>query len=371
MKTIANSFVLFASLVAVSAAFAAADTWTYDSSAGTISDGEWTFNATVSGANLTVNAVTNYPQTCSTLNFAKPVNGNYTIVTLNPHFPKYTNTHDLGYRPGDLAETEACTRVGELILPKTGLTSISAGAFAHCSNLTNIVNYLPDSVTSIGNSAFAYCHVEQDLFLRGLRGKANRGIFYSSKIKSVTFGPRFTGISETSNSMRPFESCSHITNIVFSPESSGITFVNNAFKCALAQPLVLYGVQSLNNSAFSGCSVSSITFDRGIENIGTLSGVTGITEIRFLGEPPTSWPTRADLAAQPPESYTFADYGEARSSDVITTYVRWKYKAAWYPYAANGDINLRTSTFSAQCATNPLKRKLLFDEMPVFYIYLK
>ena len=89
----------------VSAAAAAADTWTYDPSAGTVSDGEWPFGATASGSSLTVKAVTGWPETVSRLDFSKPVSdagGNsYTIVTLNPHFAHKKDNTDGGYRPGD------------------------------------------------------------------------------------------------------------------------------------------------------------------------------------------------------------------------------------------------------------------------------
>ena len=361
MKTAEKRFAIIVALVVGFAAFAEDDHWTYDSAVGTISDGVWTFNATVSGTSLTVNAVTGYPETRSVLDFAKPVRdaewNNYVIVKLNPHFAHKIGT-DGGYRPGDLEASEASTKVGELILPQTGLTAINAAAFAYCSNLTNIVNYLPDSVTSIGNSAFVDCPAKQDLFLRGIRGNANRGIFYGSSIRSVTFGPSFTGISEASNKMRPFQNCSGITNIVFSPESSGISFVNNAFECVLRQPLVLYGVKNLHSSAFSGCTIPSITFDKGIQSIGTLSGVSGLTEVHFLGTPPTS------------QSGKWADYGQG-TDKTVTTYVPSKFLVQWKPYAAGGEIRKKSSTFSSAYATEPAKRPLLYEGKIQFKISLK
>lgn len=364
MKTTATASAILAAFAFAGAALAADDHWTYDSAAGTISDGEWTFSAVVSGNSLTVNAFTGHPETLSVLDFSKPVSdvggNNYVIVKLNPHLAHKKAGTDGGYRPGDLEASEASTKVGELILPQAGLTAISAAAFAYCSNLTNIVNYLPDSVTGIGNSAFVNCPAKQDLFLRGIRGNANRGIFYGSKIRSVTFGPGFTGISESSNKQRPFQNCSGITNIVFSSESSGISFVNNAFECVLKQPLILYGVKNLHNSAFSGCTIPSITFDKGIQSIGTLSSVSGLATVHFLGAPPSA------------QTGTWADYGQGSSK--VTTYIYRKSNKTgeWNAYAEGGNIDMHNSTFSSTYATEPSKRPLLYiDKMAGYYISFK
>lgn len=360
MKTTAKAFSIIAALAATFTSFATDDHWTY--AAGTITDGEWTFNATLDSNNkMTVGTCTVYPSSRSTLDFAKPVqdagNTQYTIKKLDTHLAHKKAGADGGYRPGDLEASEASTKVGRLILPQTGLTTISAAAFAYCSNLTNIVNYLPDSVTGIGNSAFVNCPAKQDLFLRGLNGNANRGIFFGSSIKSVTFGPRFTGISEGSNKMRPFQSCSGITNIVFSPESSGISFVNNAFNCTLTQPLVLYSVKNLHSSAFSGCTIPSITFDKDIQSIGTLSEVSGLREVHFLGAPPSA------------QTGTWADYNQG--SATVTTYVPSKFLAQWKPYAANGEIHKVGSTFSSTYATDPSKRPLYYTGKIHFSISLR
>ena len=364
MKTAERRFAIIVALVVGFAAFAEDDHWTYDSAVGTISDGVWTFSATVSGTSLTVNAVTGYPETRSVLDFAKPVRdagwNNYVIVKLNPHFAHKKANTDGGYRPGDLEASEASTKVGELILPQTGLTAINAAAFAYCSNLTNIVNYLPDSVSSIGNSAFAHCPAKQDLFVRGISGGTGRGIFYGAGIRSITFGRRFKTIGDTSNGMGSFQNCASVTNIVFDPESSNINLPVNAFRDALTlkQPLVLYGVTNLNSSAFSNCKVSSITFDKGIKYIGTLSGVSGLTEVHFLGTPPTS------------QSGKWADYGQG-TDKTVTTYVPSKFLVQWKPYAAGGEIRKKSSTFSSAYATEPAKRPLLYEGKIQFKISLK
>ena len=44
---------------------------------------------------------------------------------------------------------------GAIIIPDS-VTSIGEKAFAHCTDLTSIT--IPNSVTSIGNGAFAFCN---------------------------------------------------------------------------------------------------------------------------------------------------------------------------------------------------------------------
>ena len=344
-------------------AFAEDAYWTYDSAAGTIADGLWTFNATVASGNLmTVGTCTDYPSDVSLLDFSKPVKDEsdtaYTIKALNTSMVTFSRT---GGRPEESTDKGMAAKVGELRLPASGLTSIGQGAFCRTVNCTNVVNYLPDSVTSIGNSAFAYCGAKRDLFLRGFVGAAGRGIFYASKITSVTFGPAFTTMGDISNKMAPFQSCTGITNIVFDPASSGITLPQYSFRAAitLKQPLVLYGVTSINNSAFSSCKVSTIVFDSCIQSIGTLANVTTLTEVRFLGGPPTS------------ETGLFADYNQGTAT--VTTYIPWKFRRQWWPYADGYDsgisykestapIQLRRTTFSSTYTTYPEKRPLLLAE---------
>lgn len=255
-------------------------------------------------------------------------------------------------------------KVGELRLPTTGLTSIGQGAFCRTYNCTNVVNYLPDSVTSIGNSAFAYCGAKKDLFLRGLSGTTGRGIFYSCGIKSITFGPGFKGIGDTSNKMSSFQSCSSITNVVFDPAGSEITLTANAFRCkpTLTQPLILYGVTTIASSAFDSWKIPSITFDKGIKTIGTFTSVTTLAEVHFLGAPPSS------------QTGIWADYGQSTST-TVTTYIPYKYRQQWWPYADGYDpemsdaqkeslIQLTGTTFSSTYATTPAKRPLLLADMP-------
>ena len=364
MKLFAFEVAIAASLFAMSS-LAEDAYWTY--AGGTITDGVWTFNATVVSDNkMTVGTCVTYPGSVSLLDFSKPVkdadDNVYTIKALNTAMVTFSRS---GGRPGDSSDKGMAAKVGELRLPATGLTSIGEGAFCRTANCTNVVNYLPDSVTSIGNSAFAFCGAKRDLFLRGFSGSTGRGIFYSCGITSITFGPGFKGIGDTSNTMASFQSCSSITNVVFDPAGANITLSADAFRCGptLKQPLVLYGVKSVASSAFTNWKIPSITFDNGIQSIGTLTKVTTLTEVRFLGAPPTS------------QTGTFADYNQGTTA-TVKTYIPHAYRQQWWQYADGYDPAMTDAqkerliqydplggtTFSSTYASTPAKRPLLIAE---------
>ena len=130
----------------------------------------------------------------------------------------------------------------------------------------------------------------------------------------------------------------------------------------MTQPLILYGVKSIASSAFENWKIPSITFDNGIETIGTFMSVTTLTEVHFLGTPPAS------------QTGTWADYGQSTST-TVTTYIPYKYRQQWWPYADGYDpemsdaqkeslIQLTGTTFSATYATIPAKRLLLLADKP-------
>ena len=136
----------------------------------------------------------------------------------------------------------------------------------------------------------------------------------------------------------------------------------------LKSPLALYGVTTIADDAlgriFLTGSDKSVTFDNGLQSIttNTIKGVNNFTEVHFLGAPPTTTGTK------------FANYGKSTST-MITTYVPYKYRQQWWPYADGYDpdmpaaakeelIKLKGTTFSSTYATTPSKRPLLLESMP-------
>ncbi len=260
--------------------------------------------------------------------------------------------------------------LAELILPPTGLKSIRTGAFCCCTSLTNIVNFLPDSVTGVGMAAFQQVPARCDLYVLGV-GSCGRNCFKGAGIRSVHFGKGLVTLGPGSNKQGAFEGCSAITNIVFHPEGSGITIQKASLalgsSASLKSPLVLCGVKTIEADAISlslAGSDKSVTFDNGLTSIttNTIKKVNNFTEVHFLGAPPTSTGTK------------FANYGKSTST-MITTYIPYKYRQQWWPYADGYDpemsdaqkeslIQLTGTTFSATYATTPAKRLLLLADKP-------
>lgn len=338
------------------ASSASAANWLYDPSAGTISDGEWTFtNVTASATDLAVGAchANGHPPEFSTLDFSKPVTNatgaSFTIKSLGTLFGK---TSDY-WKPGSVT-TQTGTNLCELVLPAAGLVSIGDGAFGGCLNLTNVVNFIPDSVTSVGQAVFYGSGVRQDLCLRGI-SSIGRCAFTGTGIKSVEFGPNLKTVGNHSNKQGAFQGCSSLTNIVFDPRGNNIVLEGYSFSAAatLAQPLILHGVTNIDAQAFNtNTKFISVTFDDGIINIAGCfpsANNTLLTEVHFLGRPPTGVSMSAVYNTR---------------ATTITTYVKRKYAEDWKTYAKDEVLNMDSSLFKADyCGTiNPSYRPLLIED---------
>ena len=179
-----------------------------------------------------------------------------------------------------------CSGLTDMAIPNC-VTSIGPGAFSGCSNLTNItvdsgnpryssrdgllldkdgtillrgVNgdvVIPDSVTSIGDSAFSGC----------------------SGLTSVTIPTGVTSIGEWA-----FSGCSGLTNVVV---PAGVAHIGDyAFSgCrGLTNVEIPVGVTSIGNYAFSGCSgLTNVEIPAGVTSIGgyAFSGCSGLTNVEI------------------------------------------------------------------------------------------
>ena len=122
-------------------AMAAGGDWTYDASAGTLTQGDIVLNVTENAEDKTKLTVTGYQNIGSgaidlTGTITDDEGGSYTITTI-----------------GESA-FESCAGLKSIVLPD-GLTGINYNAFYNCTGLQSI--HIPESVTFIGASAFRYC----------------------------------------------------------------------------------------------------------------------------------------------------------------------------------------------------------------------
>ena len=179
------------------------------------------------------------------------------------------------------------------------VTSIGEAAFADCSGLTSIT--IPNSVTSIGNYAFDYCKGLTSVVWNA-ENCANAPFYnISSQITSFTFGDsvkhipaslccsmgKLTSItipnSVTSIGDYAFSGCSGLTSITIPNSVTSIGY--QAFRgCSgLTSITIPNSVTSIGNQAFCYCEgLISVTIPNSVTSIGEAafadcSGLTSIT----------------------------------------------------------------------------------------------
>ena len=324
MKT--NILLALSAALATIGAFAADSQWTYNSTAGTISDGDWTFAATVSGTDLTVGAVSVDPGEGATLDFSKSVtdgSATYTIVTLNPNFAAYANKANLA----------------TLVLPTAWLVTISDSAFDGCTSLQNVTNYVPDSVKAIGKYAFRQVPAGGDLRLNSV-ADANAFTFAESGIESVYFGPGFKKFAQGHWQNGTFRYCASLTNIVF---DAGITYAEWTAQhvflgdAAIKTTVIdLSGFKKLdaNWGLFPGPEVKEVVLGAGLSvlSANAFGQFGSLSKVTFAGAPPSTFGTPI--------------YQNTAAAKALVTYVPEAYSNEWSVYAADGIVNDFSSTFS-------------------------
>ena len=171
---------------------------------------------------------------------------------------------------------EGCSWLTSVTIPNS-VTSIGNYAFYNCTGLTIVT--IPDSVTSIGNSAFYYCTGVTSITIPN--SVTSIGEYAFSRcygLTSVTIGNSVTNIGR-----HVFSGCSGLTSIAI-PNS--VTSIGDfAFiGCSLLTTVTIgNSVTSIGNYAFEDCSeLTSVTIPDSVTSIGDgafadCSGLTSVT----------------------------------------------------------------------------------------------
>lgn len=144
------------------------------------------------------------------------------------------------------------------VVIESGVTSIGAYAFMHCTSLTSIS--IPNTVTSIGARAFYECTALTAITIPdSVTTISSYAFLYCSSLKSVTLSNNLTAIT-----MCMFGGCSSLTSITIPGK-----------------------VTSISTSAFSGCnSLTSLTIPASVTAISAwaLSDLPALTAITVAGD---------------------------------------------------------------------------------------
>ena len=180
---------------------------------------------------------------------------------------------------------EGCSGLTSITIPSS-VTEIGRGAFSGCSGLTSIT--IPDSVTSIGNYAFSGCSGLASLFVNDGNPVYNSRNGCNAIIETGTgvlvAGCRNTIIPDSVTSIgdSAFFRCSGLTSITIPDSVTSIG--DSAFSgCSeLTSITIPDSVTSIGDSAFDYCSgLTSITIPDSVTEIGwgAFEGCSGLTSI--------------------------------------------------------------------------------------------
>ena len=182
-----------------------------------------------------------------------------------------------------LLHTYPADKTGANYTIPDSVTSIGTSAFRECTSLTNIT--IPDSVTSIGYAAFRECtNLNSITIPEGVTSIGAWAFDDCYALRTVTIPDSVTSIGDGT-----FDECNRLNSVTI---GNGVTSIGDwAFYCCndLNSITIPQSVTSIGENAFDFCiNLTSITIPEGVTSIKekTFLDCWSLTNIIFLGNAP-------------------------------------------------------------------------------------
>ena len=204
---------------------------------------------------------------------------------------------------GDVTIPESVTSIGGSAFSGcSGLTNVAIGnsvtnigdwAFSECRGLTSVT--IPDGVTSIGSGAFSGCSGLTSVTIgNGVTSIGHSAFSYCRGLRSVAIGNSVTNIGD-----HAFYGCFGLTavhihdlaawcGIASSSEGNPLSYAHHLYLNGeeITDLLIPNGVTSIGSAAFSGCSgLTNVVIGNGVTSIGrnAFSGCSGLARVSIPG----------------------------------------------------------------------------------------
>ena len=203
------------------------------------------------------------------------------------------NFNELQYFTGIKTIPEECfhgtvtpCRLERISIPES-VTSIGKSAFSGCSSLTSIS--IPEWITSIGEYAFSSCSSLASITIpKGVTSITKGAFAYCSNLASISIREGITFIGDN-----VFSNCSSLASITIPKSVTSIGKSAFSYCSGLTGIFIPESVTSIGNDAFYGCSsLTSITIPEGVTFIGdyvfyncsSLAGITIPRSVTSIGK---------------------------------------------------------------------------------------